>query len=53
MKNKPKLSSISGTVIADKIAKKLISGEEKRVITPDVGKKIRQQVMKDIKNNVK
>ncbi|MBR1756641.1 MAG: hypothetical protein IJ738_03630 [Alphaproteobacteria bacterium] len=53
LKNKPKLSSISGTVIADKIAKKQISGEEKRIITPKVGKELRQKIMKDLKKSVK
>jgi len=47
LKNKPKLKGKSGAVIADEIAKRQISGEEKRVITPEVGKELRQKIMKE------
>ncbi|MBR2299978.1 MAG: hypothetical protein IJ870_05340 [Alphaproteobacteria bacterium] len=47
LKNGPKLKGKSGVVIADEIAKRQISGEEKRVITPEVGKELRQEIMKE------
>ena len=53
IKNKNKATSISGTVIADKIAEMKISGKEKRAITPKVGKEIRQKIMKDLKTQAK
>ncbi len=53
LKNKPRLKGVSGVVIADEIAKKQISGEEKRVVTPGVGKELRQEIMKNLKKQVK
>ena len=50
LKNQPKLKGKSGVVIADEIAKRQISGEEKRVITPKVGKELRQEIMKEMNN---
>ena len=38
---------ISGVVVADKIADKIREGKEKRVITPEVGKEIRQEIMRE------
>lgn len=37
---------LSGAVIADKIAESIILGKEKRIITPTVGKQIRQELIK-------
>ena len=51
LKNRQKIKGISGAWIADEIAKKQISGEEKRAVTPKVGKELREQIMKEIKNN--
>jgi len=48
LKNKPRLAGKSGAVIADEIAKRQISGEEKRVITPEVGKELRQKIIKEL-----
>ena len=48
LKNKLKQSGKSGVVIADEIAKKQISGEETRVITPQVGKQLRQELIKEM-----
>ena len=50
LKNEPKLKGKSGVVIADEIAKRQLSGEEKRVITPKVGKELRQEIMKEMNN---
>ena len=50
LKSRPKLKGKSGAVIADEIAEKQISGEEKRVITPQVGKELRQEIMKEMNN---
>jgi len=50
LKNGPKLKGKSGVVIADEIAKRQISGEEKRVITPGVGKELRQEIMRELNN---
>lgn len=51
--DKPRLKGVSGVVIADEIAKKQLSGEEKRVVTPKVGKELRQEIMKNLKKQVK
>jgi DNA-binding Lrp family transcriptional regulator len=48
LKNGSKLKGKSGVVIADEIAKRQISGEEKRVITPEVGKELRQEIMREL-----
>ncbi len=48
LKNIPKTGEKSGVVIADRIASKQISGEEKRTITPEVGKELRQEIVKEL-----
>jgi len=45
---KNKKRQIGGVVVADKIAERIKSGKEGRVITPQVGKEIRQDIMKSI-----
>ena len=39
--------SVSGVVVADKIAEKIISGEEKRTITPEVAKEYKRKALRD------
>lgn len=53
LKNKARHEGKSGVVIADKIAEKKISGEEKRDITPKVGKELRTKIMKEMKSKGK
>lgn len=48
-KLKKSQNKISGTVIADEIAQKVISGEEKRTITPQVGKELSGKIIKQRK----
>ncbi|MBO5038523.1 MAG: hypothetical protein J6C85_03595 [Alphaproteobacteria bacterium] len=42
LKQKPE-EKVSGAVMADEIAKDVISGKEKRTITPEVGREIRRR----------
>ena len=51
LKNGPKLKGKSGAVIADEIAKRQISGEEKRVITPKVGKELSDSIKEALIKN--
>ena len=53
LKNKSNHGGKSGVVIADKIAEKKISGEEKRAITPKVGKELRTKIMRQMKSKGK
>ncbi len=43
-----KLKGISGVVVADKIAEHQISGQEKRIVTSQVGKNLRRKIMQDL-----
>ena len=45
LEKRNKEERISGVVIADNIAKKIISGEEKRQITPDVVAEYKKQAL--------
>ncbi|MBP5698287.1 MAG: hypothetical protein J6W96_02020 [Alphaproteobacteria bacterium] len=47
MTSKRTKKQISGVVVADEIAKDVISGKEKRTITPKVGKELREKMMRE------
>ena len=49
LENKKRTTNPSGVVIADNIAKKQISGEETRVVTPKVGKELKEKFIKELK----
>jgi len=51
MQKAPSLKGKSGAVVADEIAKRLISGEENRVITPEVGKELSDSIKKSWAQN--
>ena len=48
LKSKPKTKSVSGVVIADKIADMIRSGKIKGDVTPEKGKKLSAQIKKEI-----